>query len=219
MNLERIDVTKLKVNVCFLVVLAIVMGLSSLNLGLALSANQVAFSILQYELGLEESKDAYQTALQTCSVGGLALGSLFGGSISKNGRRPVIIKYNLAIIVACLISIVPSIYVICIGRFLHGFAAGVLVSATPKMIDETVPTHIIDNGFGVSTNIIINFAIFGMLFLGEGAPDTIEEKMISKYWVLCYLVPVPLVLIALFHNVMVHKFDSLTFLIEKKDRA
>ena len=70
-----------------------------------------------------------------------------------------------------------SVYgLICVGRFIHGFSSGVLVSAVPKIIDETAPAHIVDKWFATSTNLMINVGIMTMMLLGIGTPDTIEEK-------------------------------------------
>jgi len=59
----------------------------------------------------------------------------------------------------------------CIGRFLLGTAAGTLLCATPKYLDEVIPPRLIDKGFGTSTNIMINMAVLLVMVLAIGMPD------------------------------------------------
>jgi len=39
------------------------------------------------------------------------------------------------------------------------------------MLEEIVPAHLMDKGFGMSTSILINFAFLGLLILAGGMPD------------------------------------------------
>ena len=74
-------------------------------------------------------------------------------------------------ILACGISVIDNFWIICLGRLLHGFVAGVLCTAAPQMIGETVPAHLMDYGFGVSTNVIIMVGVMICMLLGIGIPD------------------------------------------------
>jgi hypothetical protein len=58
-------------------------------------------------------------------------------------------------LVGTALSLVLNFKVMCVGRFLFGLSAGVLLCATPKIIDETIPASLIDKGFGASTNILM----------------------------------------------------------------
>ena len=60
----------------------------------------------------------------------------------------------------------------CFGRFVFGFSCGILICTTPKAIDETVPSHMVDNGFGTSTNIIINLSFMLVAVLSLMMPET-----------------------------------------------
>lgn len=64
---------------------------------------------------------------------------------------------------------------ICFGRAVFGFACGVLICATPKVIDETIPSNLIDKGFGASTNIVINLAFMLVMILALGMPEDIKH--------------------------------------------
>jgi len=64
---------------------------------------------------------------------------------------------NFLGIVGCFLSIYPNLAVISVGRFLFGVASGINVVACPKILEETVPSHLMDYGFGTSTAVGINF--------------------------------------------------------------
>ena len=74
-----------------------------------------------------------------------------------------------------MLSSIPNLYVICAGRVVYGFVAGVMVVASPKILGETVPTHVMDKGFGIATNLSINFYIMVSMFLGMIMPTKVEE--------------------------------------------
>jgi len=59
--------------------------------------------------------------------------------------------------------------VICLGRIIYGFSAGVMICATPKMIEETIPENVAEK-FGISTNIFINLACCICMMLASGLP-------------------------------------------------
>lgn len=55
---------------------------------------------------------------------------------------------------------------------MFGFSCGVLICTTPKAIDETVPSYMVDKGFGTSTNIIINLSFMLVAVLSLMMPET-----------------------------------------------
>jgi MFS family permease len=67
-----------------------------------------------------------------------------GGNIISYGRKSSIIHFSNLAIIACILSMDSSMEIICLGRFLYGLAAGVLLCAAPKIVSETVPTQLID---------------------------------------------------------------------------
>ena len=95
-------------------------------------------------------------------------------------------------------SIVENFYCILFGRLAFGFAAGVLVTACPKIVEETVPSTHMDNGFGISTNLGINLFVMISLLSGFIVPakDEPAELLTSQSWKIIYLTPVPLLIVA-----------------------
>jgi len=140
------------------------MGLSSVTFGFSLASTGTAFEILKHQ---EKWSDDLVATLSIC---GIAFGSIIGGSIVKYGQRMTVIIFNVVIMIGSVLSLFKIFSLICIGRFIHGFSSGVLVSAVPKIIDETVPSHIVDKWFGTSTNLMINVGIMTNMLLGIGTP-------------------------------------------------
>ena len=64
---------------------------------------------------------------------------------------------NVVGIVASLISAIDNFYFILFGRFLYGAVGGVMLSVTPKMLQETIPIDVYNLGVGASTNFVIEF--------------------------------------------------------------
>lgn len=112
----------------------------------------------------------------TGSVLGVAIGAIFGGKIIASGRRRTIFTYNVVSILGSLISLVPNLYAIVIGRLIFGFGAGVLVTACPKIVEETVPAHYMDYGFGISTNLAINTCVMINFLVGLLLPPLDDIK-------------------------------------------
>ena len=38
--------------------------------------------------------------------------------------------------------------VICIGRAIFGVSAGILITTAPKIIEDTIPGHLMNKGYG-----------------------------------------------------------------------
>jgi MFS family permease len=85
-------------------------------------------------------------------------------------------------------TLILNFLVICIGRFLFGFASGVLLSIAPKLVEETVPARLLDYGYGVITNILINVAVMYSMILGFGVPsdDDVYDLEKTNFWRIIY---------------------------------
>jgi len=127
----------------------------------------------------------------------------------------MVILFNLVALLGCVLSCILNVPIMVIGRFLYGFACGVIVCATPKILEETIPAHAMDNGYGVSTNLAINLFICVSLILGAGMPDTTSELQTTNFWRVIFLVPVPIIIISILLNIYVHTEDSLSFHIQR----
>jgi len=82
----------------------------------------------------------------------------------------MVLLFNYVSLLGCCVTILGSIPIICIGRFIYGFAAGVFLCANPKILEETLPGRAMERGCGISTNLAINLAVMISLLLGLGMP-------------------------------------------------
>ena len=156
-----------------------------------------------------------KTCISSSSVIGITLGSIIGGVLVGKGRRINIIIFNLVAILGSFLSIVTYFWVLMVGRFLYGFSSGVILCAAPKVIEETIPTHLQDYGFTTSTNMMVNVFVAISLFMGIGMPESDEELKTTNYWKYMYLTPVPIAIFVLILSIFVYKNDSVNFHVER----
>lgn len=68
------------------------------------------------------------------------------------------------------------------GRFCFGYSSGVLMSATSKLLEETIPTRLVDKGFGTSTNILMQLFNFAVLLMAIGMPEERSSLEKTHWW-------------------------------------
>jgi MFS family permease len=194
----HLDYDKLMPDQKYLVKLTITCLLSSMQLGAALSATASTLSSLEKQLKwTKDNVDTNKTLISTASVLGISIGAIVGGKIIAYGRRKSVLIFDLLGIIGSVLSIIENFYVILVGRLMYGFAAGVLVTACPKIVEETVPSAYMDLGYGISTNLGINLFVMISLLSGLIIPSDTADLLTSQNWKIVYLIPVPLMLIAL----------------------
>ena len=86
---------------------------------------------------------------------GIILGAYLSSRFSKESKRSVFIKFNVLGIVACLVSCINTYITVIIGRFVYGVVGGIMISITPKMLQETIPKDIYNKGYGATTNFVL----------------------------------------------------------------
>lgn len=163
-NVEGAGKTKraYKTDLVYLIGLTLTLGLSSMQFSLALGGTGQCVSFLRYQLNWgsdPEALDFYSTILATSGIVGISIGSLYGGDFTKLSRRKTVIYFNALTLLGSVLSLILNFKIMCLGRFFFGFSAGVLLCASPKIMDETIPPALIDKGFGASTNILM--CLFG----------------------------------------------------------
>ena len=89
--------------------------------------------------------------------------------LTSKGRRIFLIVFGLIGIVATAMTLILDVWIISAGRLLHGVCCGIFMAVAPRMLDETVPAHLIGS-FGVYTNIYANLGVLATLLLGLGLP-------------------------------------------------
>jgi MFS family permease len=156
----------------------------------------------------------FNTLISNSSLVGLLIGSVFAGSLISYGRHRAIIFMDVLVILGTGISLIMTIPTIIIGRFLSGFAAGVLTAAMTKCIVETIPPNIA-NSFGASTAISINFAGVICLVLGLALPDDPTQYKNDPNWRLIYGFPFIFATLQILLLVVVFKYEPVNYCIRK----
>ena len=90
------------------------------------------------------------------AVLGAVISSLFAGKIIiKLGRRKSLLIFNFIASLAVISTLFLNFYALCFGRLLFGFCGGIFQVVQPRMIEETVPHHLLSR-FGIISNLSIN---------------------------------------------------------------
>jgi MFS family permease len=147
----------------------------------------------------------------TAAVAGIAIGSIFGGDFVKSGRRLTILQFNVIGLIGTFISFIPVFYMMCFGRFVFGFSCGVLICTTPTAISETVPSNMVDKGFGTSTNIIINLSFMLVAVLSLMMPETEFALTNDWTWMIIFGAQIPLQICAIILHLFVYTEEPIDF--------
>jgi MFS family permease len=185
-----------------------------MQLGGALSASGQAVQELKYRLSwANDEVETNSTMISSAAIFGVTIGAAIGGQIISRGRRKSVLFSNCLGIFGSLLSIVGNLYVITVGRFLFGISAGINVVACPKILEETLPSHLMDYGFGTSTATGINFMTMITLLFGLFNPKSNEGGALatSESWRVLFLIPVVCMSIAIFLNLLVFRYDSVEY--------
>lgn len=160
-----------EVNLVQLCLITFVIGMGNLQTGFAISGNNQTAPVIQQKFGWTDDEAVlYNTIISSSAIFGVVTGSLSGGKFITKGRRICLIIFNFFAAIATGMTMFLNYETICIGRFLFGFCCGVFSVAGPKMLDETVPTHL-NSSFGTATNSFMSGGIMIALLLGAFLPE------------------------------------------------
>lgn len=127
----------------------------------------------------------------------------------------MMIIFGIVAIAATVITLFARFWWIVGGRFIHGAATGIMVSAGVKMHEETIPTLLL-NKYGVYPNAYMNLGIMVTLLLGAGL-NTKEPKS-DWWWKVCYGAPIPILSLGILLLSTVFTEDSINFLVNQSDK-
>jgi len=100
----------------------------------------------------------------------MTIGALIAGAVVAHGRRKFLIIFGVVGILFTGLTLFANLYLIVAGRFMHGLATGVFMTGGPRILDETVPSHLLGT-FGTYTNVYANLGIMLVMVLGFGLPS------------------------------------------------
>ena len=126
------------------------------------------------------------------------------------------ILFNFISLVAVTGTIFINFYSICLCRFILGFSGGIFSVTLTRMIEETVPSHLLGT-FGIVTNLAMNAGNMVSILQGLGLPDPSDgDAKTNQYWRIIFGFPWILQVVQitlLFHTV---KYEPIKYLIERK---
>lgn len=169
----------------------------------------------KFDWSVEEGR-LYNTLISNSSLVGLLIGSLIAGKLISLGRHKAIHQMNVLVVLGTGISLVRTIPTLIIGRFISGFAAGVLTAAMTKCIVETLPGDIAGM-FGAATAISINFAGVICLILGLTLPNDPTQYKNDGNWRIIYGFPFIFVTLQEILLLFLFKYEPVNFSIKSGD--
>ena len=136
------------------------------------------------------------------AVGAMMVGSTIGGKLISIGRLRVLTIASVIGIVGVALTLILNIAIILTGRFLYGFATGLIAVAFPRYMDEVLPSSLISLYGGMYCfSFAIATIIAYLLALGmppdekpDGTRNT-EELIASNFWLIIFGLPIVFFLI------------------------
>ena len=133
------------------------------------------------QLNWRGNANFYNTVISSVAIAGMTLGSLFGGLLTVHGRRRALIICNCMVFISTACLMVLNFYSICVGRFILGFAAGVILQACVLYIAETIPASQREVfGLAVNNGIITGILItnlFGLILPLSGTDESRQTQL------------------------------------------
>jgi len=121
-------------------------------------------------------------------------------------------------LIGSLLSLVLDFKVMVLGRFVFGFASGVLLCVAPRILQETIPAKLMDKGFGASTNIILNLCGFCMLVMAMGMPEEQTKLKETYFWCIFFAISIPFQVAAIILHTFYFKEETLEFSVNNGDK-
>lgn len=158
------------------------LGLGAIQTAFAMTGSSQIVGHYQVFFGWTEDETTFwNTVINSVSIVGMILGSLFGGEMILKGRRRATILIQTAAILGSMLTMFKSLPLICIGRFLLGCVACTANIIMGKSIAETFPESQ-QSFYGMFVNITINFGFFFSFSLGLLLPTDDEDFASSEMW-------------------------------------
>lgn len=190
---------------------AIAVGFGVQHVGWAIVGNTQTAPVMvaKFEWDKADTK-LYLSLIGNVSLLGVAIGSIFGGHLIDKGRRLAIFIMNALVIAGAALTLIRTVPTILIGRFMCGFAAGILNMCSMKSILETVPVKY-SGAFGAMTNIFLNIGAMLCSVLGMALPSDPEDYSEDEMWRLTYAFPIVLALIQILLMLTIFRWEPIDF--------
>lgn len=95
---------------------------------------------------------------------GLMIGSFVSGSIVRIGLKKSAILANLIGIIGCLPQLSDNIWALIFGKFILGFAGGLMIVTSSLYIAQTLPNSAVSScGTSVSLGIVVGILLISIV--------------------------------------------------------
>lgn len=197
------------IGVCYLTALFMSISIGTLNVGYMIGVwNTVyeAYSLL-YKWG--DDADDKQSAVQTITLFGCAVGALGVGPLTRFGKLNTIIGANLILILGSGLSLIEGYGWLLVGRFIYGVSIGVFSVFCPKYIGETVPKEV-SGPFGTLTQLCIAFGVQVPFTIGLFFKDFSDynDKQLNFVVNLMFCIPMALAVVQMVLLIFVFRYDT-----------
>lgn len=177
-----------EVNPTSLYLLTCAIGLGHLQTVFAIVGNNQVASVMKSKFEWSNERAiALNTLISAAAIIGVIAGTLLGNCFIRQGRRRALIMFNMVALISTSLTMVLNVPLIVIGRLLFGFCCGIFTFAGQKLIEETVPVHLITKS-GTSSKSFLFFGILACLLLSIALPrdDDTEAQEQTEMWRLIY---------------------------------
>ena len=134
-------------NFIYLLFVMVTLDIPGLLIGYSVSYQNQATKCFEAKFGwiTAQDKALNNAIIGTSEILGMTFGAIVGGILMKIGRRKSLIMICFIGMMGNIISFNFYLWTILLGRFVFGFATGLSSSIVPRIIEETVPSHIYDS--------------------------------------------------------------------------
>lgn len=186
--------------------------LSSYNIGLFTSSQPCVAA----SLGWGDDKDLIIAVCSSLVPLGAMFGAISAGPISNRiGRRKNLILGDLIIIIASLVTIIPTTYTFASGRFISGIGIGTFTMLCPVYINEVTPVNV----NGKVGSLVQLFGCLGALFAFGFAlflpTGNYDHDPMNNFWIAMFLFQGLVALIQLLIFFVTFKHETPYWLVSK----
>lgn len=222
-----------KANESYIMLYVLTFALNTVNVAWTTAGNNQMAPIFAAKFGWDAAETRLNNSLiNLASQIGKAAGAILGGYLILNGRKRIFLVFSCLSIQAIMIQQILDMRAIVLGKLLHGICVTVVHIANVKMIQETVPAHLLGY-YGVFIAVVMMSGYSLTCFVGLGLPsgdynpalglknqqnyDSYEKDVKDSFWRFILFIPVIINVIMLSVFFLAIRADSIMFNLSKKD--
>jgi len=159
----------------------------------------------------DETATVWASLLTTFTNLGAMFAALFAANLIPYGKWNLMMLANALILVGCGLCLVDNIYVVSVGRFIWGMAAGAFTVFCPKYVNEVVPFEM-KGSMGAANQLMCTIGIFLPALLGLPIPNDPEnyadDFIVKEYWRVVWGMPIIFVILQVILLLTIFRYDT-----------